>query len=150
MSGHLLLMENCWSLLFYDLLSISTTSHKWKYQKGIKILPLIKSQTIKELVVHAQVLQWALNHIFWGLDPPPDHAGWGASWSEGAGDVMNQLHIWKKAPLVTWAWQWASESVESVAEQQPVPSPVERKTAELHKTLFKTYMIKIFIPQPFA
>lgn len=38
-SGHLLLMQNCWSLLFYALLSVSTTSHKWKYQKGLKNIP---------------------------------------------------------------------------------------------------------------
>lgn len=150
MSGHLLVTQNCWSLLFYDLPSISSTSHQWKKRKGAKkTLPLIKSQTIKQLVVH--VVQWALNHTFWGLAPPPDRAGWGARWGEGAGDLMNQLHIWKKGSLVTWASTWASESVELVVEQQPVPSSVAK--AELlraQKILFKTYMIKIFIPQPFA
>lgn len=48
---------------------------------------------------------------------------------EGAGDVMNQLHIWKKAPLVTS--RWASESVELVGEKHPVPSsePLSTKAA---------------------
>lgn len=66
---------------------------------------------------------------------------------EGAGDVMNQLHIWKKAPR-SLPMSFRVGGVGGGAAAGSLIRTTEHKRCSTLR--FKTYMIKIFIPQPFA